>query len=134
MRPEMVRHGRVRRGAVQATTWLESLSCDGVGRTLGSEYDRFSKFDPESSARKPQAELARLGRNSRKESVLFDSVPHPVPVGSEIERFGSIRFGCFGSVPYSILTQIATTNSSAKQTQLMINKQTTRETRPQFHW
>ena len=41
----------------------------------------------------------------RRGSVRFGSVPRPVPVpaGSEITRFGSVRFGRFGSVSYSFL-------------------------------
>ena len=35
--------------------------------------------------------------------VRFGSVPHPVPAGSRIKRFGSVWFGRFGSVSYSFL-------------------------------
>ena len=35
--------------------------------------------------------------------VRFGSVPRPVPAGSKIKRFGSVRFGLFGSVSYSFL-------------------------------
>ena len=38
--------------------------------------------------------------------VRFSSFPRPVPVGSRIKRFGSVRFGrfgLFGSVSYSFL-------------------------------
>ena len=35
--------------------------------------------------------------------VRFGSFPRPAPVGSEIKRFGSVRFGQFASVSYSFL-------------------------------
>ena len=38
---------------------------------------------------------------TRRGSVRFGSVPHPVPAGSRIERFGSVRFGRLGSVSYT---------------------------------
>ena len=38
--------------------------------------------------------------------VRFGSVPHPVPVGSEIKRVGSVRFGRFGLVSDSFLTHL----------------------------
>ena len=36
--------------------------------------------------------------------IRFGSEPRPVPASSEIKRFGSVRFGCFGSVSYSFLS------------------------------
>ena len=36
-------------------------------------------------------------------SVRFGSVPRRVPAGFEIKRFGSVRFGQFRSVSYSIM-------------------------------
>ena len=35
--------------------------------------------------------------------VRFRSFPHPVPAGSGINRFGSVRFGRFASVSYFFL-------------------------------
>ena len=35
--------------------------------------------------------------------VRSGSLPRPVPAGSRINRFGSVRFGRFGSVSYSVL-------------------------------
>ena len=38
--------------------------------------------------------------------VRFGSVPRPVPAGSGIKRFGSVRFGRFSSVSHSLLIYI----------------------------
>ena len=38
-------------------------------------------------------------------SVRFGSVPRPVPAGSRIQRFGSVRFGRFSSVSYFFLSK-----------------------------
>ena len=38
--------------------------------------------------------------------VRFGSVPRPVPAGSGIKWFGSVRFGRFGSVSHAFLTYI----------------------------
>ena len=35
--------------------------------------------------------------------VRFGSFPRPVPAGSKMKRFDSVRFGRFGSVSYSLL-------------------------------
>ena len=40
---------------------------------------------------------------TRRGSVRFGSVPRPVPAGSRVKRFGSVRFGRFDSVSYSFL-------------------------------
>ena len=36
--------------------------------------------------------------------VRFGSFPRPVPAGSGIQRFGSVRLGWFGSVSYAFLS------------------------------
>ena len=40
----------------------------------------------------------RFSDASWRSPVRFGSVPCPVPAGSRIKRFGSVRFGPFGSV------------------------------------
>ena len=44
---------------------------------------------------------------ARSGSVRFGSVPRPVPAGSGIKRFGSVRPARFGSVSYSFLSKPA---------------------------
>ena len=62
---------------------------------------------------------------TRRGSVRFGSVPRPVPAGSGIKRFGSVRFGRFGSVSHSFLSLVPP--GSRRGASCMFCKQTVRE-------
>ena len=69
--------------------------------------------------RRGSACVVRMRRGSVRSGSASGSVPRPVPrpvprsvpAGSEIQRFGSIRFGGFGSVSYRNWAQVQTLNA-----------------------
>ena len=86
---------------------------EGVGSVRFVSVPDFSEINRFGSVRfGKQCFPVRCGSacvfRTRRGSVRFDSFLRPVPAGSRIIRFCSVRFGQFGSVSYSFLLIIRT--------------------------
>ena len=97
--PRPPRLSRPRAGARKDPVRFDSFRFRTFRQLIGSVWFRSDRFVLSST---------RFGRHFSDASwlcpVRIGSFPRPVSAGSRIKRFGSVRFGRFGSVSYSFLS------------------------------
>ena len=96
---------------------------EGTGSVRFVSVPDFSKMNRFGSVRlgilvSPVRRGSACAFQTRRGSVRFGSVPRPVPAGSGIERFGSVRLGRSGSVSYFFLMDGVSSSSVRRRSSI----------------